>query len=52
MKESKKGLSSFQTFWIFGCSVGFFGVILNNTSFIWSGLLLIALGIVAGALKK
>ena len=52
MKKSKKGLSSFQTFWIFGCGVGFCGVILSEPTWIWSGLLLIAVGIVAGILKK
>jgi hypothetical protein len=52
MKKQKKGLSSFQTFWIFGCGVGFFGVILSNTPLIWTGLSLLVVGIVAGALKK
>jgi hypothetical protein len=41
MKKPKKGLSSFQTFWIFGCGVAFFGVILSNTPLIWTGLLLL-----------
>ena len=52
MKKSPKGFSSFQTFWIFGCGVSFCGVILSKTTWIWTGLLLIAVGIVAGALKK
>jgi hypothetical protein len=51
-ENQKKGLSSFQTFWIFGCAVAFFGVILSNTPMIWSGLILIAVGIVAGALRR
>jgi len=51
-KLEKKGLSSFQTFWFFGCGVGFFGVILSNTPLIWAGLSLIAIGIIAGVLKK
>ena len=52
MEKQKKGLSSFQTFWIFGCGVGFFGVILSNTTWIWAGLLLLVVGVVAGALRK
>ena len=52
MEKPKKGLSSFQTFWIFGCGVSFFGVILSKTTWIWTGLSLIIVGIVAGALKK
>jgi hypothetical protein len=52
MKKPKKGLSSFQTFWIFGCGVAFFGVILSNTPLIWTGLLLLVVGVVAGVLKK
>lgn len=52
MKKPKKGFSSFQTFWIFGCGVAFFGVILSKTTWIWIGLLLIVVGVVAGALKK
>jgi hypothetical protein len=52
MVNQKKGLSSFQTFWIFGCGVGFFGVILGEASMIWSGLLLLVVGVVAGVLKK
>jgi hypothetical protein len=43
MKKPKKGLSSFQTFWIFGCGVAFFGVILSNTPLIWTGLLLLVI---------
>ncbi|MBU4013752.1 MAG: hypothetical protein KJ550_09820 [Proteobacteria bacterium] len=52
MHKSKKGLSSFQTFWIFGCGVGFFGVILSKPTWIWSGLVLLVIGVVAGVLKK
>jgi len=52
MKKSNKGLSSFQTFFIFGCGVAFFGDILDNTAMLWSGLNLIAIGVVAGALGK
>lgn len=52
MMKPEKGLSSFQTFWIFGCGVGFLGVILSDTPLIWSGLSLLVVGVVAGALKK
>jgi len=52
MKKQKKSLSSFQTLWIFGCGVAFFGVILSNTPWIWTGLALIVVGIIAGILKK
>jgi len=52
MKKQKKSLSSFQTFWILGCGVGFFGVILSNAPLIWTGLSLLVVGIVAGVLEK
>ncbi|MBW1745890.1 MAG: hypothetical protein JRJ25_06075 [Deltaproteobacteria bacterium] len=52
MEKPKKGLSSFQTFWIFGCGVSFCGVILDKTIWIWIGLALIMVGIIAGVLKK
>ncbi|MFH1653588.1 MAG: hypothetical protein ABIE74_05990, partial [Pseudomonadota bacterium] len=52
MEKPKKGLSSFQTFWIFGCVVSFFGVILSKPSWIWTGLALLVVGVVAGVLKK
>ena len=51
-EKTEKSLSSFQTFLIFGCGVSFFGVILSNTPFIWTGLSLIVVGVVAGILKK
>ena len=52
MEKPKKGLSSFQTFWIFGCGVALFGVILSKPTWIWSGLLLLVVGVIAGVLKK
>jgi hypothetical protein len=52
MNKSGKRLSSFQTFFIFGCGVGFFGVILENTEMTLSGLALIAIGVFVGALRK
>lgn len=50
--EEKKGLSSFATFWIFGCGVAFAGVVFSNQPMVWSGLVLLVVGIVAGALRK
>ena len=52
MNKTGKGLSSFQTFFNLGCGVGFFGVILENTAMTWSGLALIAIGVISGALRK
>lgn len=52
MKQEKGGLSSFKTFFIFGCAVSFVGVLLQENYTIWSGLILIVIGIIAGALKK
>ena len=52
MRKAEKGLSSFQTFWIFGCSIAFLGVNLDNSPLIWTGLSLLVIGIIAGALKK
>jgi hypothetical protein len=48
----RKRLSTFQTFWIFGCAVGFSGVLLDDTPLIWIGLSLLVVGVVAGVLKK
>jgi len=52
MKKSNKGLSSFQTFFIFGCGLGFFGTILSNTIMIWCGLSFIAIGVMSGIFGK
>ena len=52
MEKPQKGLSSFQTFWIFGCGVSFFGVILSKPTWIWTGLALLVIDVVAGVLKK
>ncbi|MDL1981950.1 MAG: hypothetical protein LWX02_10860 [Deltaproteobacteria bacterium] len=52
MKKPKKRLSSFQTLWIFGCGVAFFGIILSKPAWIWSGLLLLIVGVISGVLKK
>ena len=52
MKKLSKGLSSSQTFFIFGCGVSFFGTILSNTIMIWAGLWLIVIGVISWSIGK
>lgn len=51
MTKSKRKLSTFETCYMWGCGVGFFGMTLSDPIMIWTGLSLFALGAIFSVIE-